>query len=186
MSPAQPPRPAAARSAASPASTSGPGGRCRAAQAGRSAGSTSAGSARGRSPSPKGWRKRSSRRDSTQASTVRPARTAGSSPCATASKLVIPASGFAEASASPRAAASPMRSPVKVPGPTVAPYLWISAKPTPASASSSCTKGTSRSACPRAMGSARTARTRRSLPHQRAAAQALVAVSRPRVSMANS
>ena len=83
----------------------------------------------------------------------RPARAAGGTAAATAAKLVIPMSGSAGASASPRAAASPMRTPVKEPGPTVTATRWSAAEArTPELANTASIIGISASAWPRSIG----------------------------------
>ena len=76
---------------------------------------------------------------------------------ATAAKLAIPSAGLPVASASPRAAAIPTRSPVKRPGPTVTAIASRAANASPASAMTSRSIGSSRSPWPCSIGAKRCA-----------------------------
>src|SRR6056297_3224549 len=83
-------------------------------------------------------------------------------------------------SASPRAVATEIRMPVKLPGPMPTPIRARSRHVTPSSAKTSSSSGMRRSACPRPISSAHAVRTWS--PHSKAAAQCAADVSNPRVS----
>src|SRR6056297_4001400 len=103
------------------------------------------------------------------------------SPVATAltiSKPDTPIAGTSSPSASPRAAATEMRMPVKFPGPTPTPIRSRSDQVTPASDRISSNRGIRRSAWPRPISSAREAST--CPPDNKAAAQCAADVSNPR------
>ncbi len=123
----------------------------------------------------------SSRRDSRAISSGHPGRSAAGTPWATASKLVTPTSGNPEARAIPRAAASPIRSPVKAPGPTVTPSPSSWPNVMQDSSSTAWTMGIMASDCPRSIAAKRRATTAPS--RQSAAEQAPVALSMPRIFM---
>ena len=94
-----------------------------------------------------------------------------------------PTAGFAAASASPRAAATPTRKPVKLPGPMVTAMRSSAANSMAARSITRATSGISASAWPRSIGSDSRATTlRRSLSYT-AAEQAASAVSMARTRM---
>jgi len=105
------------------------------------------------------------------------ARTGPVCPAASAWNRLMPTAGMPRPIASPRAAATAMRTPVKLPGPMPAPIAARSRQPAPVSASNAAHSGSSRSAWPCAIASCRAASTRR--PETSAAAQCAADVSKP-------
>jgi hypothetical protein len=90
-------------------------------------------------------------------SSERPANADGATAAAMALKLSMPTTGLPAARPIPRAAASAMRIPVKLPGPTPTAILASASKARPASAITSITSGINAWAWPRAMGASRQA-----------------------------
>ena len=115
---------------------------------------------RGRRRESNSWKKIRPRRASSATPRCRPSRRARGTAAARASMTVTPASGRFAAIAMARAAASPTRTPVKLPGPTVTAMRSSPAQARPLAAMVSRTMGTRRSACPRAIASPRPASTR--------------------------
>ncbi len=107
---------------------------------------TATGSPSGGPPASKTCANRSPLLESKATRSIRPARCSGSIPSAMASRLVTPMHGMPAARAMPRAAANPMRKPVKAPGPTVTAIAWISLNAKEASSNTSLTMGNSASA----------------------------------------
>src|SRR4051812_25247845 len=99
--------------------------------------------------------------------------------------VVSPIAGLPAASAIPRAAEMPTRSPVKLPGPVVTAMRSISRNSTPASSMTLAISGISASACPRAIGRVSDARMPPRPVSRTAAAQASSAVSMARMRMAD-
>src|SRR6056297_1182163 len=107
------------------------------------------------------------------------ARCVASRPTIATSKFDTPTAGTSSASASPRAADTEIRMPVKLPGPMPTAIRSRSAHVAPPLSSTSVSKGISRSACPRPMSSARA--TTHWSPRSKAAAQCAADVSNARI-----
>ncbi len=143
-------------------------------------GSTAVGSQSGRPSRSKSWTYRSARRLSRATRRQRSSRTASGTVAAAASKLLTPINGRRAASAIPRAAASPTRMPVKLPGPIVTAIRSSAETARPAARIASSTIGSNASAWPWAMSACRSAST--SSPAATAAEQPLPAESTARIS----
>jgi hypothetical protein len=103
---------------------------------------------------------------------------------ANAARVDSPIAGLPAASARPRAAEIPTRSPVKLPGPTVTAMRSSSANSQPAASITRAISGIRASACPRSIAVASNATTMPAAASNTAAAQLASAVSMARTRMA--